>query len=126
MSAYIVWMDYQEAKLYKLSGTEPKKRQMKLHSHQHSKHPHGKQESHHHPEADKWFHEIAEALKGDASEILLMGSGEAKKLFKSYLEHKYAHSLGKAVVGVETVDHPTEAQLLEKARSFFKQYDLFH
>jgi stalled ribosome rescue protein Dom34 len=126
MTAYIVWMDYNEAKVYELAPQETKRRQMKLHVHKHSKHPHGKHEQHHHPEADKWFHEVAESLKGDAKEVLLMGAGEAKKLFKTYLEHKHPHTLGKAVIGVETVDHPTEGQLLEKARQFFKQYDLFH
>ena len=45
---------------------------------------------------------------------------------KTYLEEKHTHTLGKAVIGVETVDHPTEGQLLEKARDFFRQYDLFH
>ena len=127
MAAYIVWMDYQEAKLFQLSaGAEPSRKQMKLHTHKHASHPHGKHEAHHHPDAEKWFHEIAEALKSDATEILLMGSGEAKKVFKGYLEKKYASSLAKSVVGVETVDHPTENQVLEKARAFFKQYDLFH
>ncbi len=126
MSAYIVWMDYKEAKLYKLDPQEANKRQMKLHGHKHSSHPHGKHEQHHHPEAEKWFHEIAEVLRPDASEILIMGAGEAKVQFKGYLEKKYASSLGKAVIGVETVDHPTEGQLLAKAREFFKKYDLFH
>jgi stalled ribosome rescue protein Dom34 len=125
MAAYVVWMDYQEAKLFKLAPDEQQKHHIKLHVHKHYKHPHGKQESHHHPDAEKWFHEIADELKADATEILIIGAGEAKGLFKTFLERKYV-PLGKVVVGVETVDHPTEPQLLAQTRKFFKHYDLFH
>ncbi len=125
MKPFVIWMDYREAKVFKLVPQEAEKTRLKMHGHQHVKHPHGKQETHHHPEADKFFGEVAGAVK-DASELLVMGPGEAKVLFRSYLEKHHKGGLFKALVGVETVDHPTENQILEKARSFFKKYDLFH
>jgi len=64
---------------------------------------------------------VAHALEG-SDEILLVGPSTAKLKF---LRYAYAHdpALAARVVGVETVDHPTDGQLLAYARTYFKSVD---
>jgi stalled ribosome rescue protein Dom34 len=119
-------MDSKEAKIFKLVPGEARKAQVKLHGHKHHAHPHGHHDaSQMHAETDKLCGEVSSVVK-DANELLVMGPGEAKVHFKKYLEKHFAGGLFKKLVGVETVDHPTENQIVEKARGFFKAYDLFH
>lgn len=124
MSAYVLWLDTQEAKLFKLVPQEAQKQHLKMHGHKHFKHPHGKHEGHHHPDAERFYAEVAQSVK-DASELLIMGPGEAKTQFKHHLDKHFKSTIAEKVVGIETVDHPTDNQILERARKFFKNYDLF-
>jgi stalled ribosome rescue protein Dom34 len=77
-----------------------------------------------HKDSDKMFHEIATHLNG-ATEILVMGPGQAKDHIVSHLKNHHHEQLAKKVVGVETVDHPTDNQILDHARRFFKKIDVF-
>jgi stalled ribosome rescue protein Dom34 len=97
-----------------------------LHTHgaKHHNQPHGKHTLSHHPETVALFHDVANSIQ-DAKEILLCGPGEAKIQFNQYLQKHFAHSIAKSVVATETVDHPTDKQILDFARKFFKSYDLF-
>jgi stalled ribosome rescue protein Dom34 len=122
MSAVIVWLDHQEAQVYHLSAQGTKKEHLKKHAHEHSN-SHG--DARHHQQDEHFYHEIAGKLAG-AEEVLLMGPGLAKNHFKTHLEKHHHAVLAKKVVGVETVDHITENQLMETARKFFKKYDAFH
>lgn len=125
MSPYVVWLDFNEAKIFKLVPHETERTRMKMHGMKHFKHPHGRSEAHHHPDADRFFGDICVEVK-DASELLILGPGEGKKAFKSYLEKHFKSGLASKLAGIETVDHPTENQILEHARLFFKAYDLYH
>ena len=126
MSTFVLWIDSREAKIFELVPSDVKKMHMKSHGHKHHTHPHGKQEAgQHHPDSEKFFKEVAETIS-TAKQVLVMGPGEGKVHFKAYVEKHFKGTLAKVLVGMETVDHPTENQILEKARSFFKEYDLFH
>lgn len=121
MSAYVVWMDFKEAKVFKLAaGQKPELAHLKAHGGKHHNEGHGN----HHPEAAPFFNDAMKALT-DASEILLLGPGEGKNAFKKHME-AHQKNLAAKVVGVEAVDHPTDNQIMEKARKFFQNYDLFH
>ncbi len=52
----------------------------------------------------------------------MVGPAKAKLELIRYL-HKHAHALGTKVVGVETVDHPTDGQLVAYARTYFVAAD---
>ncbi|CAB4895451.1 unannotated protein [freshwater metagenome] len=69
----------------------------------------------------RYFEEIIAAM-GNAHEVLIAGPGTAKLAFRKYLDQRHA-SLGKRVVGVETLDHPSEGELLAYARRYFKAVD---
>jgi stalled ribosome rescue protein Dom34 len=122
MSAYIVWLDHKEAQVYQLTPQGPKKEHLKKSMHEHSN---SHADARHDQQDSKFYHEIAAKLS-QANEILLIGPGLAKNHFKTHLEQHHHAQLAKKVVGVETVDHITEPQMLDVARKFFKSYDVFH
>ena len=62
-----------------------------------------------------------EALSG-ATEILIVGPGHAKLELIKHI-HAHDHDLVKKVVGVETVDHPGDGQLVAFTRKYFVAKD---
>ena len=64
---------------------------------------------------------MVEALKG-AQEILVIGPANAKL---NLIKHINSHDkqLSDKVIGVETVDHPTDAQVVVYARKYFTAAD---
>lgn len=75
-----------------------------------------------HPsDGEHFYHEVAHALEG-VDEILVVGPSTAKLEFLKHV-HKHAHPLVTRIVGVETVDHPTDGQLAAYARSYFRTVD---
>ena len=121
MANYVVWMDGEKATVYDLKPGKIDSTHVEKAVHKH----HTSSDANKHKGEDHYFHEIALKLSG-AKEILIVGPGQAKVQFKHHLENHHHANLAKAVVGVETVDHPTENQILATARKFFKNYDLFN
>lgn len=68
-----------------------------------------------------FFDEIAESLS-TTSEVLVVGPGNAKTAFATYVQARHP-DLAKRIVGVETLDHPTDGQLLAHARTTFAAMD---
>lgn len=120
MSAYVVWVDTEHAKVFKLATSGVESKNVKNHHHNH----HGYNPRDQHPDHEKYYHEVAEHVK-DASELLILGPGLGKDHFKKHLDSHHA-SLAKKVVGIETTDHPTDNQILAYTRKFFKSADLFN
>lgn len=74
-----------------------------------------------HKNLEKFFHEVAQSLD-QAHEILLIGPGDAKIHFQKHLEGHHHAGLAGKIVGTETVDHPTDGQIVALARKFFKKH----
>ena len=55
----------------------------------------------------------------DVREILITGPGNAKTAFMTYVKDRHPDVAGR-VVGTETLDHPTDPQLLAHAKMYFK------
>lgn len=68
-------------------------------------------------EDKQYYHAIAQSLKG-AEEILVVGPAQAKLQLIKHL-HSHDPQVGNKVVGVESIDHPTDAQLVAYARKYF-------
>ena len=66
----------------------------------------------------QFFEEVAKALTS-AKEILIVGNGTAKEEFTHHLEHHH-RQVASHVVGVESLDHATEPQMLAMAKKKFK------
>jgi hypothetical protein len=103
----IVWMDSKEAHVFKFNADDAHKQRIKVIGG-------GDVHLDHH-----YFDEIAKALDG-VQEWLLTGSSTDE--LRSYLKNKLPE-LDKKLRGVESADHPTDGQLVDHARRFFKAAD---
>jgi stalled ribosome rescue protein Dom34 len=66
----------------------------------------------------KYFSEIYNNIS-QASKLLLLGPGITKHHFQNYLQEQ-APALSKKIIGIETTDHPTDAQIATFAGRFIK------
>ena len=55
----------------------------------------------------------------DAGAVLVTGPANAKTEFVKHIE-RHAPALGAKIAGVETIDHPTDGELVAHARKYFK------
>lgn len=121
----VVWLDHQEARVIAVgadSFDEASVHSPASHIH---RHPKGKSGAQEHPDdAKRFFHELAQSL-ASAQEVLVVGPSTAKLQFVKYI-HKSAHELEPKIIGVETVDHPSDAQLAAYARQYFLEADRKH
>ena len=69
----------------------------------------------------EFFAEVCDALAG-ISEVLVTGSRTALADFRHHVE-KHRPALVAHIAGYETVDHPTDLQLVAQARAFFVRHD---
>lgn len=124
MSHYhaVVWVDHAQAHVMHISPDDVEKSVVHpARPHQHLHHKRGSIGSGHAAEDKDYYHAIVEALTG-AREILIVGPGKAKL---ELLKHAQAHDpeIGHLIVGIETVDHPTDGQLVAYARKYFTAKD---
>ena len=118
----IVWLDHREARV--ISFSLGRSSELDLHSHSPERRIHhkaGSIGSGHAADDHHFFDEIAATLEG-VHEVIIAGPGNAKTAFDSYVTDRYA-DLAKRVVGLETLDHPTDAELLAHARKSFTAID---
>jgi stalled ribosome rescue protein Dom34 len=69
----------------------------------------------------EYYAHVCDALEGIA-EILVTGSKTALADFKHYAD-KHRTTTAQRIVGYESVDHPSEKQLIALARQYFLKYD---
>nr|WP_184298869.1 hypothetical protein [Roseateles oligotrophus] len=69
----------------------------------------------------EFFGEVVDALNG-ITEVLVVGSSTAQSDFKHYVE-KHRAAAAKQIVAYESVDHPTDNQLIAFARKYFLKFD---
>ena len=124
MSHYhaVVWIDHAEAHVMHISPDDVESsivRPAKPHQHLHNKR--GAMGAGRAPEDQHFYHEVVEALKG-AQEILIVGPASAKL---NLIKHIHSHDapLSDKVVGIESVDHPTDGQLVAYARRYYAAAD---
>jgi stalled ribosome rescue protein Dom34 len=78
----------------------------------------GTDDGHRAAEIPRYYHDVARALRG-ADMILVLGPATAKL---ELIKHVHAHEpeMVSRIVGVETVDHPTDRQIATYARRYFE------
>jgi hypothetical protein len=114
----VVWLDHQEARVFGVDQGNLQEATLAAPEHHFHRHPKGPTPAHEHPsDVTHFFKDIA-AVLGGADEILLVGPSTAKLHFLRYLS-KQDHVLEARVIGIETVDHPTDGQLVAYARRYF-------
>lgn len=121
MSTYhaAVWIDHNEARVFHVTKTtfdETTVHSEKAHTQLHRKS--GSDDGHRAKENQAYYHDVVQALS-DAEQILVLGPATAKlELIKH--AHRHDPKLEEKIIGVETVDHPTDGQLVAYIRKYFK------
>jgi stalled ribosome rescue protein Dom34 len=118
----VIWIDHREARVFHFSPTDVER--LVLHPDHPTRHIHHKANSigSGHASADHdYLHAVAESV-ADAGEVLITGPANAKT---ELVEHIRVHDpqLTKLIVGVETVDHPSDPQLVAHAKKYFMAAD---
>jgi stalled ribosome rescue protein Dom34 len=124
MSHYhcVVWIDHREAHVLEFNPDESESKVIHPKSrHEHLHHKQGAIGSGNAPEDHAYYQAVADAIK-DAGEILIVGPSNAKLVFFKHLQ-THAPAIAARVVSVETVDHPTDGELLKFARHHFAADD---
>lgn len=117
----LVFIDHDHAKVFLVDRADPQGASLKQQAHHKTSTKHktdGKAQHDHH-----LFDEVIKAMHG-IEEILVVGPGTAKSELVHHIE-KTARHLQPKLVGVEAVDHPTDAQLVALAKKKFKNIDLW-
>lgn len=114
-----VWIDHREARVFHVSPETFDEVTVAVPQHVHRRHPKGESGAKEHPDdAKRFFDEVARSL-GGSRHVLVVGPSTAKLEFIRYL-HEHERALESNVVGIETVDHPTDPQLAAYTRTYFK------
>jgi len=114
----VIWIDHLEARIIHFDAESKAVDKVKTDSKQSHLHHHrgtlgsGKAET-----SQKFLHEVLESV-ADVSDVLVVGPGSAKLELIKYAHH-HAPKMAEKITGVETVDHPTDPQLLAYARKYF-------
>ena len=118
----VLWMDFKEAHVFRFDAEDVQKERLKSHAPFRKVHHKAGAIGAGHAHADAaFFDDIAAALKG-ISEWLLVGPGHSKNDFLRYIE-AHDRPLKDRLAAVEPMDHPTDGELLDAARCFFKAFD---
>lgn len=124
-SACVLWIDRDRARIFHLTPDvpgEPGNQEPKILRRQEILH-HTPADVEKHKFAEPFFHDVAREI-ADATELLVLGPGLAKKHFVAHLEKHHHEATAKRVVGVETEEDVTDAQVLDRSRRFFRRFDL--
>jgi hypothetical protein len=113
-----VWIDHHEARVFHIDDESPDAVTVRAPQHHLRRHPVITAEKSHPQDANHFYHDVANALEG-AEAIVVVGPATAKLEF---IKHASRHDPAVAanIVGVETVDHPTDGQLLKYIRAYFQ------
>ena len=124
MSHYhaVVWLDHSEAHVFHFTPEDVQRltaQSTDLRPHQH--HKRGSSGSGNAKEDHAYFEHVTGLLKG-AQEILVVGPAKAKLDLIKHI-HKHHQDTVPKIAGVETLDHPTDGQLVAYARKYFHAKD---
>jgi stalled ribosome rescue protein Dom34 len=118
----VVWIDHREARVFHLAEGKPEA--MVIRPDNPTRHIHHKANSigsGHADEDQKFLHAVTEAVV-DAREILITGPANEKDALAKHMR-QYDPRIAEAIVGTETVDHPSDPELVALARRYFRAAD---
>ncbi len=126
MSAHfhaVIWIDHEQAKIFRFDKDDAQSQVIKPeHAEGHIHHHANEIGSGHAATSPAYLHAVAHAV-ADAGAILIVGPANAKTELMHHLE-KHDPQVAKRVSAVETVDHPTDGQVVAYARKHFKSADM--
>jgi len=122
VSHALVWIDHHEAKIFQFDAGEVDSARVKSSDpHQHLHHKANSGDSGHAAVDTTFLEQVSHALR-HAGSVLITGPASAKTELAAHIEKK-APELAKRIAGIQTLDHPTDGELLRLARAFFAKED---
>jgi hypothetical protein len=127
----VVWIDHHEARVFHFNADDSQREQVHpLHPVRHIHHKANSVGSGHSPEDQNFFSAVVEAINGAgapgapgaAGAVLITGPASAKHELVKHID-RHPATLHARVAGVETLDHPSDGELLAHARQFFRAAD---
>jgi stalled ribosome rescue protein Dom34 len=117
-----VWIDHRLAKVFHFNADVHEVEQVhSSHPDQHLHHKANSGDSGHAPVDKDFLERVAHTLEG-AGAVLIAGPGGAKTELHSYIKRQHPRMTEK-ISAIETLDHPSDGQLLAHARRFFRADD---
>lgn len=121
----VLWIDHHEARIFDVDAQASDGTTVHAPGRHVERHPKSSTAEHNHPgDIQRFFESVEKALVG-SEQILIVGPSTAKLQFLAHV-HKRAHALEPKIVGVETVDHPTDGQLVAYAKRYFEIPEKMH
>ncbi len=111
----VAHVDHQLAQVLQFDAEHVQAQKVKAHTHHTRQHSSAVRTEH------EFFGHVCDALAGIA-EVLVAGSHTAQADFKHYVE-KHRPALAPHILGYETVNQPTPAELVALARKMFLKID---
>lgn len=111
----VIWLDHHNAQILHFDAETSQAKHVKEHG------AHTGQRNSAVRTEHEFFAEVCDAVK-DTAEVLVTGSSTVQKDFQHYVE-KHRSALSKQLAGFETVDHPSEKELIALGRKFFVGHD---
>ena len=107
----VIWLDHHQARIHEFDAAKASLQKVREHVHATGQH-HAATRSQH-----EFYAEVCDALQASA-EVLVTGAHMAQADFRHYVE-KHRPALVPRIVGWQTMDHPSDGELLSSARKYF-------
>jgi|SRR5579872_7223592 len=121
----VIWIDHKEARIFHVPSKAAETTTVLAPQHHLHRHPKGRGDARECPDdAHRFFAEVARTL-GSVDALLIVGPSSAKLEFFKYLS-EHDRPLESRVVGVESADHPTDGEIVARARECFLAGDHMH
>jgi stalled ribosome rescue protein Dom34 len=121
----VVWIDHQQAKVFFFNAEASEMEVIhSTHPHQHLHHKANSGDSGHALVDNTFLKQVTQAIT-KAGALLITGPANAKVELVAYVK-QHNPMLAERISAVETLDHPTDGQLVAHGRSFFKADDRMH
>ena len=117
-----IWIDYREARVFHFSPSDVETLVLRPdHPTRHIHHKANSIGSGHASTSPDYLRAVSESVS-DAGAVLITGPANAKTELVEFIR-LHDPKLAKVIAGVETVDHPTDAQLVAYARKYLTATD---
>lgn len=111
----VVFIDHTQAQVLQFDAEHVQAQKVKSHTRQTRQHGSAVRSEH------EYFGHVCDALEGIA-EVLVTGPKTGLSDFKHYAD-KHRPLVAACIVGYESVDHPSENELVALARQYFLKHD---
>lgn len=116
----VIWIDHHEARIFHFDSATAERLVIRPeHPTHHLHHKANAVGDGRSAEDQEFFHHVAVAV-ADAKAVLVTGPANEKNLLVKHIEH-HDPKLKALIAGVETVDHPTDGELVALARHAFSR-----